>query len=185
MEEILPEGAVMLALAEWLFSLSAGSVSVHPDGMHLKAFGMAEMITAMGFTRTESSGRTDVGGLWTRGDDVLRVHPSPGFGDVVATLGSQRIEIEAKGGVLNTRHPGQVSRLRRGLHEAVGQLMACERQVERLVAAVPDHPETRRAASRLAPRCTSAGIEIALVDAAGRVTLVPPRSPASIAGRTS
>ena len=96
----------------------------------------------------------------------------PGRGDVVGKLGKQDVEIEAKGGCINTRHAGQKSRLRKGLHEAVGQLMASRRRDVRLIAAVPDHGITRALAQDLLPRCGKLGIEIALVDELGRVDLL-------------
>lgn len=72
------------------------------------------------------------------------------------------ISAECKGGIINTRHPGQVSRLYKGLCETVGMLMATP-SLGRQVAVVPLTNATRRLAERLAPGCAIAGIEIALV----------------------
>lgn len=42
---------------------------------------------------------------------AIVVHPASGNGDVVAGAGGMIISAECKGGIINTRHPGQVSRL--------------------------------------------------------------------------
>jgi hypothetical protein len=130
-------------------------------------------LAGRGFTRTTATGRGQTGGTFRRGDQTLIVHAQPGLGDVVATLNGVEVEIEAKGGCINTRHSGQLSRLRKGLHEAVGQLMASPRADVRLIAAVPRHPETERTARRLLPRCARVGIEIALVGGDGTIVLLP------------
>jgi hypothetical protein len=139
--------------------------------MHMKGFDIPSWLTGRGFTRATVTGRGQTSGTFRRGDQTLIVHSQPGLGDVVATLNGVEVEIEAKGGCINTRHPGQLSRLRKGLHEAVGQLMASPRAQVRLIAAVPRHPETERLSQRLLPRCTRAGIEIALVNEHGEVGL--------------
>ena len=82
------------------------------------------------------------------------------------------MEIEAKGGCISSCHRGQLSRLRKGLNEAVGQLMASPRPNARLIAAVPLHPETERLGKRLLLRCARVGIDIALVDEDGAVELL-------------
>jgi hypothetical protein len=78
------------------------------------------------------------------------------------------ISAECKGGIINTRHPGQVSRLYKGLCETVGMLMA-NPSPGRQIAVVPRTEGTLRLAQRLAPRCASAGIELALVGSRGEV----------------
>jgi hypothetical protein len=75
--------------------------------------------------------------------------------------------------VINTRHAGQVSRLRRGLCEAVGLLIARPRE-GRQVAVAPHTETTLRLAQKLAVRAKDAGIEIALVDQRGQVIDVKP-----------
>ena len=101
----------------------------------------------------------------------------PWDGDVVAKVGNHVISAECKGGIINTRHPGQVSRLYRGLCETVGMLMATPSQ-GRQIAVVPFTEGTLRLAERLAPRCALAGIEIALVGSRGEVRDVRPVSAA-------
>ena len=66
--------------------------------------------------------------------------------------GNPVISAECKGGIINTRHPGQVSRLYKGLCETVGLLMASRRQV-RQVAVVPFTEGTLRLAERGAALC--------------------------------
>lgn len=74
---------------------------------------------------------------------------------------------------MNTRHAGQKGRLRKGLCEAIGQLMTIPRASGgRQVAVVPHTETTLRLAQRLASRAKDAGIEIALVDERGNVTEV-------------
>jgi hypothetical protein len=92
---------------------------------------------------------------------------------VVAEVGSHVISAECKGGIINTRHPGQISRLYKGLCETVGMLMATPSQ-GRQIAVVPFTGSTLRLAERLAPRCALAGIEIALVGSRGEVRDVRP-----------
>lgn len=176
-ERHMYEAAVMLAMAEWLFGKGATEVWMHPDGMHMKGFDIPAWLAGHGFTRTSTTGRGQTSGTFRRHGQTLTVHSQPGHGDVVGTLHGVTVEIETKGGCINTRHPGQRSRLRKGLHEAVGQLLGSPRDAVRLIAAVPRHPETERAAERLLPRCGLVGIEIALVDGEGSVELLPATAP--------
>lgn len=90
--------------------------------------------------------------------------------DVVGGIDGRVIGIETKGGCIDTRHPGQRSRLRRRLREAVGQLMATPRSGARVIAA-PRHSETEAFAHRMVERRRLAGIEIAPVDEGAGVAL--------------
>ena len=92
---------------------------------------------------------------------------------MVAEVGNHVISAECKGGIINTRHSGQVSRRYKGLCETVGMLMATPSQ-GRQVSVVPFTEGTLRLAERLAPRCALAGIEIALVGSRGEVRDVRP-----------
>jgi hypothetical protein len=115
------------------------------------------------------SGPTSYGGVYRNADgQTITINPRSGQGDIVAEAGGQVISAECKGGIINTRHPGQVSRLYKGLCETVGMLMATP-SPGRQVAVVPKTDATVRLAERLAPRCTLAGIEIALVGSRGEV----------------
>jgi hypothetical protein len=90
---------------------------------------------------------------------------------VVAKCGNgQTLVAECKGGIVNTKHAGQVSRLRRGLCEAVGLSLA--RAAEHgtcQFAVVPHTKATEELARRMAARARAAGIRIALVDAKGGI----------------
>jgi hypothetical protein len=90
------------------------------------------------------------------------------LGDVVAEIGDHVISVECKGGIINTKHPGQVSRLYKGLCETVGMPMARPSQ-GRQVAVIPLTDSTLRLAQRLASRYALVGIEIALVGGRGEV----------------
>ncbi len=82
-----------------------------------------------------------------------------------------RVVVETKGGIVNTLHPGQKSKLRKHLYEAVGMLLDCREGAGRFIAVVPRHSVTEKIAHRMAGRCRDAGIEIALVSEEGDVQL--------------
>lgn len=107
------------------------------------------------------------------GECGLTIDFRPGKGDVVAVLSGVHVIAECKGGIINTRHPGQISRLRKHLCEAVGQLMGREHlSDERHVAVVPHTPLALSIAAKMAKRAARAGIELALVEAGGEVMYV-------------
>lgn len=169
-EHHLYEGAVMLAYAMHLLrTQGARDVRIHPDGEHGKQFDFAGWLLRQEFTKVSSLGTTSYGGVYRNAaGQTITVNPKSGLGDVVAELADHIISAECKGGIINTRHPGQVSRLYKGLCETVGMLMATPSQ-GRQVAVVPLTDSTLRLAQRLAPRCALAGIEIALVGGRGEV----------------
>lgn len=174
-EHHLYEGAVMVAYAMHLLrTANAPHVRVHPDGEHGKQFDFAGWLLRREFTKVLNLGTTAYGGVYRNAaGQAITVHPKSGLGDVVAEVGDYIILAECKGGIINTRHAGQVSRLYKGLCETVGMLMATPSHC-RQVAVVPLTEGTRRLADRLAPRCALAGIEIALVGARGEVVDVKP-----------
>ena len=176
LERHLTEAAVMLAVAQWLFASGAGAVQVHPDGVHAKHFDMRGWLENAGFEKVSAKGTTREAGRYTRNRQCLLVDFRPGRGDVVASVDGRRVVVEAKGGCINTRHPGQVSKLRKHLYEAVGMLLDGHDGADRLIAAVPRHAVTERIAGRMARRCRGAGIEIALVSDDGAVVLCAPRA---------
>ena len=169
-ERHLTEAAVMLAYGMHLLRTVPGllKVELHPDGEHAKRFEIPRWLNARSFLLSEGHGTTAWGGTYVSGQQVIAVTSIPGKGDVVALTTDGVILAECKGGIVNTRHPGQVSRLRKGLCEAVGLLMAIP-PVGRQVAVVPYTETTLRLAKRMAPRAKSAGIEIALVNEFGQV----------------
>jgi hypothetical protein len=164
------EGAVMVAYAMHLLRTEAtNEVNIHPDGTHGKQFDFKCWLMAQRFALTTPMGSTAYGGRYIRADGaVVVIHPKSGLGDVSATLPRGRLAAECKGGIINSRHAGQVSRLYRGLCETVGLLMASP-SPGRQVAVVPYTDQTLRLAKRLRPRCAQAGIEIALVRSRGEV----------------
>jgi hypothetical protein len=174
-EHHLYEGAVMVAYAMHLLrTQDTRHVRVHPDGEHGKQFDFASWLLRRGFLKISSVGSTSYGGTYrdAAGEEIT-VNPKSGLGDVVAEVGNHIISAECKGGIINTRHSGQVSRLYKGLCETVGMLMATPSQ-GRQVAVVLFTAGTLRLAERLAPRCALAGIEIALVGSRGEVRDVRP-----------
>ena len=122
----LYEGAVMLAFAMHLLrTQGARGVRIHPDGEHGKQFDFTAWLGRRDFTKISSIGSTTYGGVYRNpAGQTINLHPKSGVGDVVAEVGNHVISAECKGGIINTRHPGQVSRLYRGLCETVGLLMA-------------------------------------------------------------
>lgn len=169
-EHHLYEGAVMLAYAMHLLrTQGARDVRIHPDGEHGKQFDFTAWLGRRDFTKISTLGSTTYGGVYRNSaGQTITVHPKSGLGDVVAEAGNRVISAECKGGIINTRHSGQVSRLYRGLCETVGLLMATPSQ-GRQIAVVPLTDGTLRLAERLAARCALAGIEIALVGCRGEV----------------
>lgn len=174
-EHHLYEGAVMVAYAMHLLrTQDTRHVRVHPDGEHGKQFDFAAWLLRRDFIKVSSVGTTSYGGTYRNAaGQKITVNPKSGLGDVVAEVGSHVISAECKGGIINTRHPGQMSRPYKGLCETVGMLMATPSQ-GRQIAVVPFTESTLRLAERLAPRCALAGIEIALVGSRGEVRDVRP-----------
>ena len=172
-EQHLTEGAVMVAFAMHLFRTvpCLTHVAIHPDGEHGKRFEFVEWLGRRGFKRTSVLGKTLYGGVYTAEDGrTIEVSLRPGLGDVTAESEGRRYMAECKGGVIDTTHTGQKSRLRKGLYECVGLLMTVPREDgRRQFVVVPKTPEIERCAKKLAPRAAEAGIEIALVDGRGNV----------------
>lgn len=171
-ERHLTEGAVMLAFAVYLLEHGATAVELHPDGEHGKRFDFRASLEAREFLLVTAQGTTSYGGIYKRGVQQVTVTLTPGMGDVVADVNAQTVVAECKGGVINTRHAGQLSKLRRGLCEAVGLLMARPLNGERHIAVVPATATTTKLAQRMLTRATAAGIEITLVDETGKVVFV-------------
>ncbi len=169
-EHHLYEGAVMLAYAMHLLRTEgARHVRIHPDGEHGKQFDFSGWLERHQFRKVSIIGTTAYGGAYENSaGQTITLNPRSGLGDVVAEVGNHVISAECKGGIINTKHSGQVSRLYKGLCETVGMLMATPTQGKQ-VAVVPLTTSTLRLAERLAPRCAIAGIEIALVGSRGEV----------------
>jgi hypothetical protein len=170
-EHHFTEAAVMVAFAMYLLGQDATNVRICPDGEHAKRHDLKTTLERYGFALVKPSGTTSYGGTYRRQENYLIVDPSSGKGDVTARLDGRIVFAECKGGIINTKHAGQTSRLRKGLCEAIGQLMSRELGNERHIAVVPDTPTTRMLAKRLCTRAGQACIEIALIDANGLVHL--------------
>lgn len=155
----------MLAYAMNLFDKfnDLQSIDLHPDGEHGKQFDIRGWLEKQGFTFIAGRSTTSYAGEYTREGRSIYVALTPGLGDVVAKRASGTIVAECKGGIINTTHPGQKSRLRRGLCEAVGLLMSRSSTNEKHHAVVPFSPETKHLAEKMRQRCSSAGIEIVLI----------------------
>lgn len=173
-EQHLTEAAVMIAFAIYLFESGATSVEIHPDGEHGKRHDIKATLEGRGFQFVGPNGITSYGGIYRRGHQTIIVSLRSGKGDVVAELSGKVIVAECKGGIVNTRHAGQVSKLRRGLCEAVGLLMARSPTGERHITVVPATEVTQRLAERMQARALAAGIEIATVDSCGKVQFIAP-----------
>jgi hypothetical protein len=174
-EHHLTEGAVMLAFAMHLLRTTPGirQVAIHPDGEHGKRFDFEGWLGRNAFTKIAGRGKTSYGGSYrSAAGATLVIHPASGLGDVAAACSDGLTWIaECKGGIVNTRHPGQVSRLRKGLCEAVGLSLARAVGVNtRQFAVVPHMRATEELARRMAARSLADSIRIALVDERGRVT---------------
>jgi hypothetical protein len=170
------EGAVMIAFAMHLLEQGAKEVHIHRDGEHGKRYDIAGCLTAYGFAfEGPARGRTTYVGTYRRGGQAIVVSCKPGCGDVVAEVAGSVVVAECKGGILNTRHSGQLSKLRRGFCEAVGLLLTRSEKGERQVAVVPATRTTESLAIKLASRARMSGIEIALVDEHGGVKFLDTR----------
>jgi hypothetical protein len=176
-ERRMTEAAVMMAVAHHFIGLQhrlgqAGDVRIHPDGEHAKQFDISGHLSVMGFEKTAPTGKTKYGGIYKRKSDTITVFPKSGLGDVCATVGDREFIAECKGGTINSRHGGVLSKTRSGLSELIGQLMVLENNGSRQIAARPYTAEAERLARRLCNRCNAAGIEIALVQENGELTFI-------------
>ena len=116
-EHHLYEGAVMVAYAMHLLRTQpTKEARIYPDGEHGKQFDFFRWLGRQGFSMVSSTGKTAYGGTYADGEGrTIIINPKSGMGDVVAQVGDDIISAECKGGIINTRHPGQVSRLYKGL----------------------------------------------------------------------
>lgn len=172
-EQHLTEGAVMLAFALHLLRTvpNLKQAAIHPDGEHGKQFEFRDWLEKQGYMLATPMGSTSYGGVYRskHGRSVV-VQPKSGLGDVFAEIDGKSFIAECKGGVINTKHPGQVSRLRQGLCETIGLSLASELLEDRKqFVVVPKTVTTEKLAMKLATRARLARIEIALVDGRGNV----------------
>lgn len=171
-ERHLSEGAVIVAYAMHLLRTEpVKNIRISPDGEHGKRFDFRAWFGRQGFHLVVPKGTTTYGGRYEDASGrMLTISLRPGFGDVSVELeDGTKIVAECKGGVVNSKHAGQLSHLRQGLCEVIGLLMASV-PGGRQIAVVPQTEATARLAERMMPRCRQAGIEIALVGDRGEVT---------------
>jgi hypothetical protein len=173
-EHHLTEGAVMIAFAMHLLRTvpDLKHVAIHPDGEHGKRFDFKNWLGSHGFSMTKPMGSTAYGGLYSSAaaGQTLLINPKSGLGDVVADISGRSFVAECKGGTINSKHAGQVSRLRKGLCETVGLSLAVPiAPGKRQFAVVPHTPATEHLAKKMIVRARSAGVEIALVNGRGAV----------------
>lgn len=174
LEHHLTEGAVMVAFAMHLLRTVPGlkHVAIHPDGEHGKRFDFLGWLEKHRFAMIEHMGSTPYGGKYrsTVTGQTILINPKPGRGDVVADVAGKSFVAECKGGVINSKHAGQLSRLRKGLCETIGLSLSSPLvEDKRQFAVVPRTPTTETLAGRMRVRAKTAGIEIALVDGQGNV----------------
>lgn len=171
-EKHLTEPAVMLAYTFHLLDHDStlNRVEIHPDGEHGKQFDIRNWLESKNFRLIRAEGSTTYGGEYSDGKRIVYVSLKPGLGDVVAETNAYRIVAECKGGIINSKHAGQKSRLRRGLCEAVGLLMSRPPGQEKQFAVVPKTVDTSTLAQRMRNRCHLAGIGICLVGEDGVVS---------------
>jgi hypothetical protein len=172
----LSEAAVQLAFALHLLNQpdSGEQVEMFPDGEHAKRFDIPAFLRARGYERVNALGATQYGGEYFDGLKTLVVNPKSqhGRGDVVGKLAGVVVRAECKGGIINSKHSGALSKVRSGFNELIGQTMSMPEDGSRHVAVAPRTPASETQASRLLKRCAAAGIEIALVDQNGQVEFV-------------
>jgi hypothetical protein len=175
---MMPEAEVSLRLALWLIDqdLAQGRVDVAVDGAQVRTgqtvhFDPARFLGSAGWQcpRAAAGWR----GTYAR-DGVptsLRIHATPGKGDLVARLNSGRtVRIECKKGPLSRSRSSQEYPL---IREALGQLLTVKEVTDKdlLAVAVPHSEKFVELAARWreAPLIMRFGIRILTVDRHGKV----------------
>ena len=171
-QDRMPEAEVSLLLAFYLLNQphSRGVAEVAIDGAQVRVgeneiFPITSFLSDFGWTQVDQQGQNDWQGLYEKDETRLRIHATPGVGDVVTTVGTTRVRAESKGGPLVRRPGGRELPILRG---ALGQLLTVE-QVEDgdvMVAAVPYSPKFKSLADdwRYRPLVADSQIEIVLVN---------------------
>jgi hypothetical protein len=172
-ERKLPEAGVMFAMAMWLLTEPASSrvVKIHPDGMHdSDDFRITNWLQSAGFTQSQRVGKTDYAGSWEGPHGRIEIVNRPGVGDVVGEVDGIEIFIEAKGGTINSRYPGHLSRNRNNLYLCLGQLFAKQPGPKiRRIAALPYTDDLMMVLKTINTQVTMAGIEVLLVQYDGKL----------------
>lgn len=176
-EDRMPEAEVSLRLAFHLLGRpdSHGSAEVGIDGAMVRIayrehFPIEAFMAREGSEQRAQMGKNFWQGVYEQDGRRLTVHARSGAGDVVASVGSERIRAECKGGPLIAKRG---SREYPRLREALGQLLTVER-VEAgdvMVAAVPHTDRFERLVHKWqpVPLLARSGIRIVLVGRDGAV----------------
>ena len=177
-KEKMSEAEVSLRLAFYLLSqdLVTSEVSVAIDGAQVRTqdlvhFPIAEFLEVSGCERSAVANAWQGSYIWGAGRGRIRIHSSPGQGDVVATLRSgHTLRVESKKGPLMRSKSSQEYPLMR---EALGQLLTISSVSEDdiLAIAVPKSPKFDELAARWrkAPLIERFGIRLLTVDRENRV----------------
>lgn len=174
----MPEAEVTLRLGLYLIrkGLAASDASAAIDGAQVRTgtrihFPIVEFLQAEGLTPVEQG--SDWRGAYSvpGSKHELRIHSSPGQGDLVCRLrDGRRLRVECKKGTLNRSNSSQEYPL---LREAIGQIMTIEdvSSSDTLAVAVPASEKFRQLAARWrqAPLIEQMGLRILLVDRSGHV----------------
>lgn len=177
-DRMMPEAEVSLRLAFWLIErgLTSEPVSVALDGAQIKTtdrvhFDLMGFLAAAKWTQCRPSSKWQCD--WVHGNGaVIRIHSTPGQGDVVAHLcGGNTLRVECKKGSLaRSRSSAEYPLLR----EAMGQLLTIREVSDNdvLAVAVPHSPKFEELAQRWrhAPLVARFGIQILTVSRDGNVS---------------
>ncbi|GLH80072.1 MULTISPECIES: hypothetical protein [unclassified Bradyrhizobium] len=150
-------------------------VKIHPDGQRAQQIDFRAGSAKRGFGRIATAPTAFAGTFENAEGQRIVIHPQPRMSSVTADAAGETIEAECKGGTVETRHCGRLSRLDKGLCEIGGRLMM-KPAGTRQVAIMPQTEVTLRIGRKLAPRCAGAGIRIPLIGRQGDVKDVQPEA---------
>ena len=174
----MAEAEVSLRLAFFLLDedLVSSEVAVAIDGAQIRTqdlvhFPILDFLKTFGCENSQSDGSWQGSYVWRTGSGRIRIHSSPGQGDVVARLRSgHTLRVECKKGPLMRSESSQEYPLMR---EALGQLLTISSVAtdDILAIAVPKSPKFQELAARWrrAPLIERFGIRILTVDRNNRV----------------
>jgi hypothetical protein len=175
----MAEAEVSLRLAFWLFDErhSTEVIDVAIDGAQVQTadtahFNLRAFMAQHNWTRADATEKWQGEWLSAAGDRRIRVHCTPGRGDLVAHLGSGKtLRVECKKGPL---HPSRSSQEYPLIREALGSLLTvgAVEDDDILAVAVPYSSKFEKLAERwrAAPLIGRLGIRILTVDRSGRVS---------------
>jgi hypothetical protein len=174
----MPEAEVSLRLAFWLLhrNVAKGLIEVAIDGAQVQVldtvhFDLAGFMGRCGWVKRGAGSAWQCEWFNSAKSSTIRIHSSPGRGDVVARLSSgHTLRAECKKGPLERSKSSQEYPL---LREALGQLLTVGEVADSdlLAVAVPHSPKFQELAERWrrAPLIARFGIHILTVDQAGGV----------------